>query len=69
LVFRGGGRVFGPRPRDYEFKLNKKLRRLARKSALAYKVQENNIMILEDFGDIQTLGIHQKLKTMSMNIF
>jgi large subunit ribosomal protein L4 len=48
-LFRGGGRVFGPRPRDYEFKLNKKLRRLARRSALAYKVQENNIMILEDF--------------------
>jgi large subunit ribosomal protein L4 len=48
-LFRGGGRVFGPRPRDYEFKLNKKLRTLARKSALAYKAQENNIMILEDF--------------------
>ena len=48
-LFRGGGRVFGPRPRDYEFKLNKKLRKLARKSALTYKAQENNIMILEDF--------------------
>jgi len=48
-LFRGGGRVFGPRPRDYEFKLNKKLRTLARKSALTYKAQENNIMILEDF--------------------
>ncbi len=48
-VMRGGGRVFGPRPRDYEFKLNKKLRTLARKSALTYKAQENNIMILEDF--------------------
>jgi len=48
-LFRGGGRTFGPRPRDYEFKLNKKLRRLARKSALTYKAQENNIMILEDF--------------------
>jgi large subunit ribosomal protein L4 len=48
-LFRGGGRVFGPRPRDYEFKLNKKLRRLARKSALTYKAQENSIMILEDF--------------------
>lgn len=48
-LFRGGGRVFGPRPRDYEFKLNKKLRKLARKSALAYKVKENGIMILEDF--------------------
>jgi large subunit ribosomal protein L4 len=48
-LMRGGGRVFGPRPRDYEFKLNKKLRKLARKSALTYKAQENNIMILEDF--------------------
>jgi large subunit ribosomal protein L4 len=46
---RGGGRVFGPRPRDYEFKLNKKLRTLARKSALTYKAKENGIMILEDF--------------------
>lgn len=48
-LFRGGGRIFGPRPRDYEFKLNKKLRRLARKSALTYKAQESNITILEDF--------------------
>jgi large subunit ribosomal protein L4 len=48
-LFRGGGRVFGPRPRDYEFKLNKKLRKLARKSALTYKAQENNITIVEDF--------------------
>jgi len=48
-VMRGGGRAFGPRPRDYEFKLNKKLRTLARKSALTYKAQENGIMILEDF--------------------
>jgi len=48
-IFRGGGRVFGPTPRDYEFKLNKKLRRLARKSALAYKAKENSITILEDF--------------------
>jgi large subunit ribosomal protein L4 len=48
-VMRGGGRAFGPRPRDYEFKLNKKLRTLARKSALTYKAQENSIMILEDF--------------------
>ena len=45
----GGGRVFGPRPRDYSFKLNKKLKRLARVSALAYKAKENNITVLEDF--------------------
>jgi len=48
-LFRGGGRVFGPRPRDYHFKLNKKLKRLARKSALAYKASENKITILENF--------------------
>jgi len=48
-IFRGGGRVFGPRPRNYSFKLNKKLKRLARKSALTYKAQESNIMVLEDF--------------------
>ncbi len=48
-LFRGGGRVFGPRPRDYSFKLNKKLKVLARKSALAYKAQGNMITIVEDF--------------------
>ena len=48
-VLVGGGRVFGPKPRDYGFKLNKKLRLLARKSALAYKVQENAIIVVEDF--------------------
>ena len=45
----GGGRVFGPRPRDYRFKLNKKVKQLARKSALTYKVQDNQIKIVEDF--------------------
>ncbi|HNZ71091.1 MAG TPA: 50S ribosomal protein L4, partial [Prolixibacteraceae bacterium] len=48
-VFRGGGRVFGPRPRNYDFKLNKKVKQLARKSALSYKAKENGIIILEDF--------------------
>jgi large subunit ribosomal protein L4 len=48
-LFRGGARVFGPHPRDYEFKLNKKLKRLARKSALSYKVKDNGLTILEDF--------------------
>ena len=48
-VLVGGGRVFGPQPRDYGFKLNKKTRILARKSALAYKAQENAIMVVEDF--------------------
>src|ERR1700712_3858259 len=48
-LFNGGGRVFGPQPRDYSFKLNKKLKVLARKSALSYKAQDNSIVILEDF--------------------
>jgi len=48
-LFNGGGRVFGPQPRDYSFKLNKKLKQLARKSALSYKAKDNNIVVLEDF--------------------
>ena len=48
-LLRGGGRVFGPRPRDYRFKLNKKVTVLARKSALAYKAKENAIIVVEDF--------------------
>ncbi len=48
-VLVGGARVFGPKPRDYEFKLNKKVKALARKSALAYKVKENAIVVVEDF--------------------
>ena len=48
-VLRGGGRVFGPRPRDYWFKLNKKVKALARKSALTYKAQQNAIIVVEDF--------------------
>jgi large subunit ribosomal protein L4 len=47
-IFRGGGRVFGPKPRDYSFKLNKKLKQVARKSALSYKAKENGLVILED---------------------
>lgn len=47
--FKGGGRIFGPQPRDYSFKLNKKVKDLARKSALAYKAKENSIAVLEDF--------------------
>jgi large subunit ribosomal protein L4 len=47
--FKGGGRVFGPTPRDYSFKLNKKVKDLARKSALSYKAKDNSIAILEDF--------------------
>ena len=48
-VLVGGGRVFGPKPRDYGFKLNKKVKTLARKSALSYKAQENAIIVVEDF--------------------
>lgn len=48
-LFRGGARVFGPHPRDYNFKLNKKLKKLARISALSYKAKESNITIVEDF--------------------
>jgi len=48
-LFRGGGRIFGPKPRYYGFKLNKKVKDLARKSALSYKASTNNIIVLEDF--------------------
>ena len=48
-LFRGGGRMFGPEPRYYGFKLNKKVKQLARKSALSYKASSNNIIVLEDF--------------------
>ena len=48
-LFRGGGRIFGPRPRSYDQKVNKKVKKLARKSALAYKAKNKEILILEDF--------------------
>jgi large subunit ribosomal protein L4 len=48
-LFNGGGRIFGPQPRDYSFKLNKKLKAVARLSALSYKAKDNNIVVLEDF--------------------
>ena len=48
-LFRGGGTIFGPRPRSYDQKINKKVKKLARKSALAYKAKNNEILILEDF--------------------
>ncbi len=48
-IFRGGGRTFGPKPRDYSFKLNKKVKQLARKSALSTKAKNNSIVVLEDF--------------------
>jgi len=48
-IFRGGGRAFGPRPRNYHFKLNTKLKRVARRSALSYKAQNDGLIILDDF--------------------
>jgi large subunit ribosomal protein L4 len=48
-IFRGGGRMFGPRPRDYSFKLNKNLKRLARKSALSIQANDENVIVVEDF--------------------
>ena len=48
-VFRGGGRMFGPRPRNYSFKLNKNLKRLARKSALTIQANDKNLVVIEDF--------------------
>lgn len=48
-VFRGGGRIFGPRPRNYSFKLNKNLKRLARKSALSIQANDSNLVVIEDF--------------------
>lgn len=52
-IIRGGGRIFGPRPRDYRFKLNKKVKELAKKSALSYKAKDKNILVIEDI-DFQT---------------
>ena len=48
-IFRGGGRIFGPKPRDYSFKLNRKVKKLARKSAFTYKAKESHISVLESF--------------------
>lgn len=70
-VFRGGGRIFGPRPRNYSFKLNKGLKRLARRSALTIKAKESSITVLEDFsfdkpktkefvGVLNSLGLNEK---------
>jgi large subunit ribosomal protein L4 len=62
--FKGGGRVFGPTPRDYSFKLNKKVKDLARKSALTYKAKENAIAVLEDFS-FETPKTSQYVKMLS----
>ena len=67
-VFRGGGRVFGPIPRNYDFKLNVKLKRLARKSALTYKAKENNIIVLNQFdlGEVKTKNFMAVMAAMNI---
>lgn len=68
-IFRGGARVFGPQPRVYNFKLNKKLKRLARVSALTYKAQESAIMVVEDinFDGPKTSQMAEILKNLEVN--
>lgn len=68
-LFRGGARVFGPRPRDYGFKLNKKTKDLARKSALSYKVKEDAFIVVEDlsFNKPQTKEFARILKNLGAN--
>lgn len=68
-LFSGGARVFGPQPRDYSFKLNKKLKVLARKSALSYKAKENHIIVLEDFKfeDIATKQYQNLLNNLKVS--
>ena len=67
--FKGGGRVFGPTPRDYSFKLNKKVKDLARRSALTYKAKDNAIAILEDFNfdKPQTKQFVKLIESLSLN--
>ncbi|WP_010181929.1 50S ribosomal protein L4 [Aquimarina agarilytica] len=68
-VFKGGGRIFGPRPRNYSFKLNKGVKRLARKSALSLKVKESSLTVLEDFNfeEIKTKNFVNVLKTLGLD--
>jgi large subunit ribosomal protein L4 len=67
-VFRGGGRMFGPRPRNYSFKLNKNLKRLARKSALSIKASEKSIVVMEDlnFDSPKTKNFTSVLKALGL---
>src|SRR5688572_9256629 len=68
-VFKGGGRMFGPRPRNYSFKLNKNLKRLARKSALTMKANDNSIFVMEDltFDAPKTKNFTAVLKSLGLN--
>jgi large subunit ribosomal protein L4 len=67
-VFRGGGRIFGPTPRDYSFKLNKNLKRLARKSALSIQAKDNNVVVIEDliFDSPKTKNFTNVLKALAL---
>jgi large subunit ribosomal protein L4 len=67
-LFRGGGRVFGPRPKDYGFKLNKKTKRLARKSALSYKMKDNGVFVLDqvNFDTPSTKSFKAMLKSLAL---
>ena len=67
-LFSGGARIFGPKPRDYNFKLNHKVKDLAKKSALSYKAKDNGIAVIEDFklDDHKTKGFIQVLKNLGL---
>ena len=68
-LFKGGGRVFGPQPRDYSFKLNKKVKELAKRSALTYKAKDNMIAVLEDFNfdAPKTKQYQSMMKSLALN--
>tara|TARA_B110000003_G_scaffold179972_1_gene179216 strand:+ start:32339 stop:32968 length:630 start_codon:yes stop_codon:yes gene_type:complete len=68
-VFRGGGRIFGPRPRSYSFKLNKNLKHLARKSALSIQAKDNNLVVIEDFNfdTVKTKNFNNVLKALELD--
>jgi len=67
-LFKGGGRVFGPKPRNYDTKLNKKVKQLARNSALSYKAKDNNLVVLQDFtfDDHKTKNFVELLKSLNI---
>lgn len=68
-LYKGGGRIFGPRPRDYSFKLNKKVKDLARRSALTYKAKGNEIVVVENFelNDNKTKSYVSVLKNLGLD--
>jgi len=68
-IFRGGGRAFGPQPRDYSFRLNKKLKRLARRSALSAKAKDGELVIVEDFkmDQVKTKEFYNILKQLKLD--